>query len=407
MHVSTHSVRANTSNVFGYIKGSVEPDRYVLLGNHRDAWVFGAIDPTSATALMMEVSRVLSELVKEGWRPRRTIVFCSWGAEEHGLIGSYEWVEDSVKNLASRAVAYLNVDLSVEGQVSMKAKGVPVLYNLLYDVAKKIPSANDKSIKLYDEWLKTFPRKSDGKLPAINALGSASDHAPFIGVAGVPCIDFRYTHTYPIIDYPLYHSVYETYYLFDQLLDKDYKYSVAIGQFWGEAARYLADSLVLPLNASQYADSLITFIDDLEKSHGALMNANGIALDGLKDAAGRFKVASDIFTSNIPKANTKNPLEIRMINDQLMLLERAFIDPEGIPLRTFHKHILFAPSAFDSYAGDTFPGLIDLMWEIEARQGDDQLKQWELVKQHLASLIYCVNSATSTMKPVTAFNMVI
>ncbi|MGH0179820.1 UNVERIFIED_CONTAM: hypothetical protein FKN15_015401 [Acipenser sinensis] len=116
LHVHTYNERRMTHNVIGYIRGEHEPDRYVVLGNHRDAWVFGAVDPSSASAAMMELSRAFGELLKDGWRPRRSIVFCSWGAEEHGLIGSTEWVEELVKILGTRAVAYLNVDIAVEGK---------------------------------------------------------------------------------------------------------------------------------------------------------------------------------------------------------------------------------------------------------------------------------------------------
>jgi len=402
MNVTTQNKMVNSSDVFGYIKGEVEPDRYVLLGNHRDAWVFGAIDPTSGTALMMEVSRVLSKLVKEGWRPRRTIVFCSWGAEEHGLVGSYEWVEEYRVNLFHRAVAYLNVDLSVEGQASMRAKGVPILYDFLYNISKQIPSANNPLKTLYEEWLETFPDGNNKEIPKINALGSASDFAAFIGITGVPSVDFRYTHNYSIIDYPLYHSVYETYHLFNTHMEKDesYQYSVAMGRLWGEAARYLADSLVLPLNASQYAETLLVFVADLRKGYGDLMKDNEIELDGLDTAAANFKTIAAYFMGNISLADKKNPLAIRMINDQLMQLERAFIDSEGLPDRRLHKHVLFAPSQFDSYAGATFPGLIDLMWEIDEREPADQKNQWERVRQHLATIIFCTNSATHVITPI-------
>lgn len=201
LYVTTSTKMVNTTNVFAYINGSVEPDRYVLLGNHRDAWVFGAVDPTSGTAVMMEVSRVLAEVVKEGsWRPRRSIVFCSWGSEEYGLIASYEWVEQQLKILGDRAVAYLNVDLSVEGLQSLRAAGVPLLYDVVYNASKKVPSASNPSMTVYQEWLTYFP--NDDKLPKIANPGGGSDFVSFIGIAGVPCLDFRYTFNYSIIDYP-------------------------------------------------------------------------------------------------------------------------------------------------------------------------------------------------------------
>ncbi|KAK7502668.1 hypothetical protein BaRGS_00005918, partial [Batillaria attramentaria] len=134
---TTNSIR-KAENVIGVIKGSVEPDRYVLMGNHRDAWVYGSIDPSSATAVMMEVARVMAQLAKEGrWRPRRSIMFCSWGAEEYGLIGSNEWAEQYVKILGPRAVAYVNIDIAVQGNYSLRGSGTPLMYRPLFEAAKK------------------------------------------------------------------------------------------------------------------------------------------------------------------------------------------------------------------------------------------------------------------------------
>lgn len=406
LHVNTYNKRVNTSSVFAYINGSVEPDRYVLLGNHRDAWVFGGVDPTSSTAVIMEVSRVLAEIVKEGsWRPRRTIVFCSWGAEEHGLVGSHEWVEGQVKNLADRAVVYLNVDIAVEGQESMRAKGVPLLYSILYDVAKRIPSANNDTITLYDEWLRYFPDKErDPSLPRVIPLGGGSDHVAFIGFAGVPAIDVRYTHNYTIIDYPLYHSVYETYDLVKIHMDPDFKRSLAIGLYWAEIARALADPLILPLNASTYSEMMTIYISDLDSGYGELMRANNVSLDGLYDSGTKFSSSTHFFVDRLSQANRQNPIEMRMYNDQLMRLERAFISFDGLPGRPTAKHVLFAPSSFDSYAGDTFPGLVDLMFGIEKLEGEAKVEQWEKVKQHLATIIFCIDSATSGLKPWTSFD---
>jgi N-acetylated-alpha-linked acidic dipeptidase len=157
LRVTTHNRRANISDVFGLIKGSVEPDRYVLLGNHRDAWVFGGVDPTSATALMVELSRVTMELIAEGWKPRRSIVFCSWDAEEYGLIGSFEWVEEFVKLLGSRAVAYLNVDYVLDSNMSMIAAAMPTMNDVVFQAAKAVKSPHNPERTVYDDWLETFP----------------------------------------------------------------------------------------------------------------------------------------------------------------------------------------------------------------------------------------------------------
>jgi hypothetical protein len=354
---------------------------------------------------MMEVSRVLSAIVKTGWRPRRTIVFCSWGAEEYGLVGSYEWVENYLKNLLDRAVVYLNVDISVEGQASIRALGVPIVSDFLYDVAKRIPSANDVDKTIFDEWLNYFPDTNDNSKPAIRGLGSGSDYASFIGIAGVPSLDVRYTHNYSISSYPLYHSVYETYHLVAEHLDRDFKYSLAVGRFWAEAARYMSDSLILPLTSRGYAVGLQQFLTDLQEGYEQLMNRNGITLEALRTVVQTFTEAANEFADRVNAINRNNPVETRIYNDQLMRLERAFLDSQGLPPdRIYHKHVLYAPSSFDSYAGTTFPGLVDLMWHIDRLTGQESTDQWNRVRRHLATIIYTIESATSVLRPVTDFN---
>ncbi|XP_021351946.1 glutamate carboxypeptidase 2-like [Mizuhopecten yessoensis] len=139
MFISTKNAIRRTYNAFGIIRGAIEPDRYVLIGNHRDAWVFGAMDPSSGTAVMKEVSRVMGNLVQQGrWRPRRTVIFCSWGSEEYGLIGSNEWVEQYVKNLAARSVAYVNLDTAVIGNFSLRASGTPLMYQSIYHATRQV-----------------------------------------------------------------------------------------------------------------------------------------------------------------------------------------------------------------------------------------------------------------------------
>ncbi|XP_025104546.1 glutamate carboxypeptidase 2-like [Pomacea canaliculata] len=137
---TTNSIR-RVDNVIATLKGDVEPDRYVLMGNHRDAWVYGSVDPSGGMAVMMEVARAMGQLVKnKRWRPRRSIMFCSWGAEEYGLIGSSEWAEQYVKSLGARAVAYLNIDVAVGGNFSLYALGTPLMYRAVYEATKKHPA---------------------------------------------------------------------------------------------------------------------------------------------------------------------------------------------------------------------------------------------------------------------------
>nr|XP_022329273.1 N-acetylated-alpha-linked acidic dipeptidase 2-like [Crassostrea virginica] len=407
IRISTKNEKKRTYNVFGVIRGRVEPDRYVLLGNHRDAWVFGAIDPSSGTAVMKEVSRVMGNLVKANkWRPRRTIIFCSWGAEEYGLIGSTEWIEQYVKNLAARAVAYLNVDIAVQGNYSLRSLGTPLLYSAIYDATKKIPNPDDQDMTkktVYDKWFASFPDTAQG-LPRISDMGSGSDYAPFIKRVGLPCVDIRYTYNtnqYKISSYPLYHSKYETFKVVDEIMDRGFKRHQAVGQTWAELARNLADSLIIPFKVQDYAKKLQQLIKQLEDDFGQLMKSNGIEFDLLYNVSNRFTTETTAFQKFVDSVDKKDPFAIRKVNDQLIQLERAFIDPQGLPGRPLARHVLFAESSVNTYAGSSFPGLADGMFEIEG--SPDEARRWEIVRKHFSVILYTIESAASTLRDVHKF----
>ncbi|XP_061183780.1 N-acetylated-alpha-linked acidic dipeptidase 2-like [Saccostrea echinata] len=407
IRISTKNSKRRTYNVFGIIRGRIEPDRYVLLGNHRDAWVFGAIDPSSGTAVMKEVSRVMGNLARTNrWRPRRTIVFCSWGAEEYGLIGSTEWIEQYVKNLGSRAVAYLNVDIAVQGNYSLRSLGTPLLNSVIYDATKKVPNPDEQELAMktvYDKWLSSFP-DTDNKLPRISNMGSGSDYAPFIQRVGLPCLDIRYTfdsNKYKISSYPLYHSKYETFKVVDEIMDRGFKRHRAVGQTWAELARNLADSLIIPFKVEDYAHKLQSLVKQLDSDFGALMRKNGIQLDLLYNASSLFTSETTAFQKSVDSVNKKDPFAIRKINDQLIQLERAFIDPQGLPGRPLARHVLFAESSVNTYAGSSFPGLADGMFEIEG--SPDEQRRWEIVKKHFTVILYTIESAASTLREASRF----
>ncbi|KAM3918010.1 glutamate carboxypeptidase 2-like isoform 2-T2 [Leptodactylus fuscus] len=337
LYVKTYNEPKTIRNVFGFIEGQYEPDRYVVLGNHRDAWVFGAIDPSSGTATMMELSRALSKLLQKGWRPRRSILLCSWGAEEYGLIGSTENIEEMGKVLGSRAVAYLNVDLALAGNSTLRALATPILHQLLFEAAKKVENPNPDEIKagrktVYDTWVKSLPSSHDPNVPRVGELGSGSDYAPFLQIIGVSSADVRYNYDpkYSLSSYPMYHSVYETVDLVSRLMDRGFYYHQAVARIWGEMALRLADDVILQFDCVQYAETLHRIVKDVQTSYGPKLLEHNINLNSVKKAADEFLEAAKALQSRIEKINRENPLEVRKINDQLMQLERAFIDPLGV-----------------------------------------------------------------------------
>ncbi|XP_067685762.1 N-acetylated-alpha-linked acidic dipeptidase 2-like [Haliotis asinina] len=409
LNVTTRNERRQITDVIGVVRGEVEPDRYILIGNHRDAWVFGAMDPSSGTAIMMEMSRALMHRIKtSNWRPKRTIIFCSWDAEEYALIGSTEFVQKYVKNLLNRAVAYLNVDIAVEGNYTLDVMGTPILYQTAVEATKRV-RVPDKDTPLYDEWrdrreMVDLNNNSLG-IPSFSTPGSGSDYANFLQLAGVPIMDFRYLYNkkkYKIGSYPLYHSEYETFYAVKHFVDPEFKYHRAIGQVWLAAAYTLSETSLLPFNVSFYAWTLQNLQTQLDIDYSNILQKHLPDYSkNLTTAIHQFSQSAADFMTRQLHANQSDPLSVRRINDQLLQLERAFLDPNGIPGRSYFRHVLFAPSSVNSYAGSSFPGLTDLLFEID--KSADPAKQWERVKQHFSVILFTIQSAASTLRDPAHF----
>ncbi|XP_025032847.1 N-acetylated-alpha-linked acidic dipeptidase-like protein [Python bivittatus] len=214
-----------SSNVLGVIRGSVEPDRYVLYGNHRDSWVHGAIDPSSGTAVMLEITRILGKLVKKGkWRPRRTIIFGSWGAEEFGLIGSTEHTEEFYSKLQERSVAYINVDIAVFANATLRVQGTPPAQSVIFAAAQQVKTPANASVSVYENWKHHFNRNSSvyGTIPSLGSLGAGSDFAPFIHFLGITAMDIAYTYDRKKTSariYPAYHTAFDTFDYAEQFID--------------------------------------------------------------------------------------------------------------------------------------------------------------------------------------------
>lgn len=407
MHITTKNELATTHNVFGYIEGSVEPDRYVLIGNHRDAWVFGAVDPSMGTAALMEMSRSIGNAVKLGWKPRRTIIFCSWGAEEYGYLGSTEWIEEFQKLLSSRSVAYLNLDVTVNGNYSLEMDALPNMNELLYQSAKLIDNPDDDEVaegrtKLYDTWAKRIPKNPEktDSFPRIGTLGAGSDFTPFVQSLGITAADvtFTYDRSLNIRSYPVYHSVYETFDLVRTFIDPGFRINKAVAQLMTEIARRLIDDPILPLNCVDYGVKLgedkETFIDaygDLLTDHGIDINLFDLAIEDFSNAAKELH-------ARIDNLDVSDALLLRSINDQLMYLDRAFIDSNGIGERTNFKHVIYAPSLHNTYASSAFPGLSDSLFDIMA--DPDQAGRWREVERQYSILMFHIGSAASTLREV-------
>ncbi|XP_051965869.1 N-acetylated-alpha-linked acidic dipeptidase 2 [Xyrauchen texanus] len=405
MNIHTNNQVTRIYNVIGWISGAVEPDRFIILGGHRDAWVFGGIDPVSGAAVVHENVRAAGELMNRGWRPRRTLIFASWDAEEFGLLGSTEWAEDNARILQDRAVAYINADSAIEGMYTLRVDCTPSLHTLVYDITKQVtsPEEGEEGMSLYESWHKR-DNWTERDAPLISKLGSGSDFEAYYIRLGIASGRARYTKnrkTERYSSYPVYHSVYETYEIVERFYDPSFRRLEAVARVRGGLIFSLADSLILPLDCVEYATSITKYastIHQLAQKHPAAMEQYKVSFDSLFSAVMNFTVAAQDFHQRLDQLDTSDAMAVRMANDQLIYLERAFIDPLGLPGRPFYRHIIFAPSSHNKYAGESFPGIYDALFDIE--NAVDPQMSWDEVKRQISIAAFTVNAAAVTLMPV-------
>ena len=251
--------------VEGRIRGAELPDEWIVLGNHRDAWVFGGVDPSSGTASMMELTRSLGKLARQGIRPRRTIVVCSWDGEEMGLTGSTEWGEQFADELRKKAVAYINVDSSTSGP-NFHGQAVASLAPMLVETAHTLQDPSGKS--LYEAWKESSARErheakqtedvTDSNL-ADTRIGSGSDHTVFLNFVGMPVLGLQFDGPYGV-----YHSAYDDFFWMNHFGDPGYRYHTLMTQLWGVLALRLANADLLPFDFASYADNIRQFVNELK-----------------------------------------------------------------------------------------------------------------------------------------------
>ncbi len=360
------------------IRGRELPDEWVLLGNHRDAWVYGGVDPSSGTASMMELTRSLGELKQGGVRPRRTIVVCSWDGEEYALTGSTEWGEQFADDLKRKLVAYLNVDESVAGAattagpegLSFSPAAVASLAPMLVEASKDVRAPSGKS--LYDAWRATSMRDAKASAPPLDSalvetrIGSGSDHTVFLNHLGRPVINLDFTG-----DYGVYHSMYDDHYWMEHIGDPTFEYHVALTRIWGLVTLRLANADVLPFDFGFNASALEQFLGELE--HKNKSELKHLSLKRLHARIAEFEKAGDLLrdaTARDLLSGSAAPEKIQRLNEQLLQVESNWLDPAGIPGRPWFQHLLY--SSRYTYAHLEFPGLTEAVenrdWKLAAQQ---------------------------------------
>ncbi|WCJ34125.1 Glutamate carboxypeptidase 2 [Euphorbia peplus] len=349
-------------DVFAVIRGFEEPDRYVILGNHRDAWTYGAVDPNSGTAALLDIARRYALLLKMGWKPRRTMILCSWDAEEFGMVGSTEWVEQNLLNLGAKAVAYLNVDCAVQGP-GFFARATPQLDNLLFEITKKVKDPDSEGSMIYDNWA-----ARDQVISIQRLSGVDSDFAPFLQHAGVPSIDVYYGR-----DFPVYHTAFDSYEWITKYGDPLFHRHMAVAGVWGLVALHLADDSILPFNYLSYAEQL-------ERHTAVLSNFlnRSISLNPISNANQRLALAAKEAEYDAKMLRQQEArgdfvaLKSRALNDRLMLAERGFLDMDGLQGRRWFKHLIYGPHGDYESKLDFFPGIADAIFRPTSKSREDQ-----------------------------------
>ncbi len=377
-------------NVVARIDGNEEKDRWVVLGNHRDAWVFGAVDPNSGSSAMLEVGRGFGELLKQGWKPRRTIIFCSWDAEEYGLVGSTEWVEEMAGELRQKAVAYLNLDAAVSG-TNFGASSVPSLWKFMRGATRDVKDPKTgKSVyqQWQDRWREFRPEGvQDMGEAVIGPLGSGSDYTPFLQHLGVASTDMGFSG-----DYGVYHSAYDSFYWMDQFGDPGFNYHVAAAQLWGTLAMRLADADGLPFDYTDYAGQIRNYFTEVMRLARIRNLAGSIDDKPMTAAIDDFvKEAERVEKDRQEAVRKSDRARLVKINDALVQAERQFIDARGLRGRAWYKHQIYAPGFYTGYAAQP---LTDFRQAIDDRNAGN-------ARESLEKIVDSIKRVTRTLKSAT------
>jgi N-acetylated-alpha-linked acidic dipeptidase len=421
-------------NVIARIPGSSDPDAWIIRGNHHDAWVNGAEDPVSGASALLEEARAFGTLVRQGWKPKRTIVFCVWDGEEEGLLGSTEWAEDHAEELRQKAAVYINSDNNTRGYLTVQ--GSHTLEKFVNGVARDItdPETNLSVWKRLQFFrIANPPANATDRQEArtradlrIGALGSGSDYTAFLDHLGVASMDLRFSGEGKD---GTYHSIYDDFYWFTHFEDTDFVYGRALAQTAGTATMRLADSDLLPYDFSDFTETIRRYVDEVTKlardMHEQIVERNRRLDEGLFAAVEdpREKLESPA-RETVPPFLNFAPLEnglaalqrsadmysqaasqaaanggsalakatLREANARLIGVERALTLKDGLPNRPWFQHQIYAPGFYTGYGVKTLPGV---------RESIEQ-KQWKLADEQIARVGKVLENAGEAIQSATA-----
>ena len=392
-------------DVIAIIKGSQFPDEWVMRGNHYDAWVNGAGDPISGQAAMLEEAKAIGELLKTGWKPKRTIIYCSWDGEEPALLGSTEFAEEHESELQQKAIVYINSDGN--GRGFLNAGGSHALLPLVDEISKTVidPQTN---VSVFERWkaheivnASTTKNKKDAldkNAIELDALGSGSDFSPFLQHLGIPSLDLAFGGEDPGGEY---HSIYDSYDDYRRFKDPTFEYGVALAKVAGHSVLRMADAGNLPFDfsnvyktANGYADELIGLVNDMRDAttiENQLLNKNEYKLASdptktyvqpkpkeevpfidfspLQNALIALKQSTDSLNIVLKKSSSLN----ENTNIELAHAEQQLLFDNGLPRRSWYKHSLYAPGFYTGYGVKTLPGIREAIEQRNWKEAQDEI----------------------------------
>jgi len=418
-------------DVVAKIKGSDEPDRWIIRGNHHDGWVFGAMDPLAGQVALMAEAKSIGSLVKEGWHPRRTLVYNSWDGEEPGLLGSTEWAEQHAAELKVKAVMYVNSDTN--GRGFLQAEGSHALQHFLSEVARDVKDPETgasvltralahRRVSAYDSEARVDSAArtgANGDL-ALGALGSGSDYTPFLQHLGINSVNLGFEGE---SQYGVYHSAYDSFDHYRRFVDPSFEYGVALAKVAGRIMLRASQAELIPAREGDFAASVAGYDDELHKLADG-MRAKTRELAKLQDdesyklttnpdypltppprvadvpylnfaeldnAVAKLDQSATAFDKEYARLGAANDAagaaERERVNSTLAILEQNLTDSHGLPGREWYQHMIYAPGLHTGYGVKTLPGIREAIEE----------RRWEEANQYIGVVSRALNNYSARM----------
>ena len=401
LKLSFNWTQATTYNVIARITGSTYPDEWIIRGNHHDAWVNGADDPVSGLVSVLEEARSFGELLKQGWKPKRTMIFCAWDGEEQGLLGSTEWVEDHAAELTQKAVAYINTDSTGKGTLGIA--GSHTLEHFMNDVARAVndpkgkgsawdaqKAAREKAATT-DEAKRELRERGDLR---ISALGSGSDYTAFIDHLGIASLNLGFSGEGGS---GIYHSIYDSFYWYTKFSDGDFTHTRALAQVAGTAMMRLADAEVLPFEFTNLADTISNYADDVAKLLTASKPLTKIDLQPLRNAVEKVRSSANGYDRALrgQLASGKKIADVKALNRLLYQSERKLLSDAGLPRRDWFKHQIYAPGFYTGYGVKTLPGVREA---LEQKYWDEASAQTLISSKTIEAMAAQIDEAVKQLQ---------